>query len=323
MQYRKFGRLGWQVSEVGYGMWGLAQWKDTDKREVIFALETAVEKGCNFFDTAWAYGDGLSERILAGLLRKYKNKTLYHATKVPPKDRNWPSKKGISIDEVFPNDYIVEYVEKSLSNLKVDTIDLLQMHVWEDAWSQREEWKSCIQSLKEQGKIKAFGLSVNRWEPENCLHTIQTGMVDAIQVIYNVFDQNPEDKLFPLCREKEVAIIARVPFDEGSLTGKMNKQSSWPKGDWRNLYFCKENLIPTMERVEALSKIVPETMDLPEMALRFILSHPDVQTTIPGMRQVRHVKRNIRTSDGKGLTSELINKLRQHRWDRVPTSWSY
>ncbi len=322
MQYRTFGRTGWQVSEIGYGMWGMAGWKGSDDEESIQSLSRAVELGCNFFDTAWAYGDGHSERLLGNLLRQYPNTRLYTATKIPPKNRIWPSRRHFTLDEVFPYDYIIDYTNRSLNNLGVETIDLMQFHVWEDAWAHDERWQRAVEDLKQQGKIRAMGISVNRWEPWNGIETLRTGLIDAVQVIYNIFDQNPEDELFPVCEELNIAVIARVPFDEGTLTGTLTKNSTWPEGDWRNTYFVPENLHASVERAEALRPLVPEGMTMPEMALRFILSNPTVSTTIPGMRKLRHVEANIAASDGKGLPPDLIEKLRAHRWDRQPTEWS-
>jgi len=322
MQYRTFGRLGWQVSEIGYGMWGMAGWTGSDDAESLEALERAVELGCNFFDTAWAYGAGHSEKLLGQLVRAHPDKKLYTASKIPPKNFKWPSRRGYTLDECFPPDHIREYTEKSLQNLGLESIDLMQFHVWEDCWAHDERWQRTIDDLKREGLIKAVGISVNRWEPWNSLETLRTGLVDAVQVIYNIFDQAPEDQLFKVCVEQNVAVIARVPFDEGSLTGTLTKDSKWPEGDWRNTYFVPENLIPSVERAEALRPLIPPGMTMPEMALRFCLSHPTVSTVIPGMRKVRHVEANIAASDGRALPPELIKKLREHRWDRVPTNWS-
>ncbi|QJW91032.1 aldo/keto reductase [Spirosoma taeanense] len=322
MNYRTFGRTGWKISEIGYGMWGLAGWTGSDKEEVLRALQRSVELGCNFFDTAWAYGDGVSEEILGQLLKQNPDKKLYAATKIPPKNRKWPSKPDFSIDDVFPADYIVEYTEKSLKNLGVETIDLQQFHVWEDGWAEREEWQRAIEQLTEQGKVTAWGVSVNRWEPTNCLNTLRTGKIDAVQVIYNIFDQNPEDELFPLCREQNIGVIARVPFDEGTLTGTFTKETTFPDNDWRSTYFVPENLNSSVEHANALKPLVPQGMTMPEMALRFILSNPDVHTTIPGMRQIRNVEANTAVSDGRGLLPELLQELKGHRWDRTPTEWS-
>jgi aryl-alcohol dehydrogenase-like predicted oxidoreductase len=322
MQYRRFGRTNWQVSEIGYGMWGLAGWTGSDIKEVEGSLDRAVELGCNFFDTAWGYAEGKSEQILGALIRRNPDKKLYAATKIPPKNRTWPSRSEFSLDEVFPSDYIVEYTEKSLKNLGVDCIDLMQFHVWEDHWASRDEWKEAIQKLTQEGKVQAWGISVNRWEPDNSLETLKTGLMDAVQVIYNIFDQAPEDNLFPLCRQQDVGVIARVPFDEGTLTGTFTKETTFPANDWRSTYFVPENLISSVEHADALKPLVPAGMTMPEMALRFILANDDVATTIPGMRKLQHVQANIATSDGATLEKSLLDALKNHRWDRTPTEWS-
>jgi len=322
MQHRTFGRTGWQVSEVGYGMWGMAGWTGSEGEEVNRALDRSVELGCNFFDTAWGYGEGLSEQILNALVKRHPEKKLYVATKVPPKNRKWPSKPEFKLSDVFPADYIIEYTEKSLQNLGVETIDLQQFHVWEDAWAQQDEWKEAVTKLTQQGKVQAWGISVNRWEPNNSLQTLQTGLMDAVQVIYNIFDQAPEDELFPLCRKLNIGVIARVPFDEGTLTGTMTKETTFPVGDWRGTYFVPENLHSSVEHADALKPLLPQEMDLPGMALRFILSNPDVATTIPGMRKMKNVEANMSVSDGKRLPENLLKELKNHRWDREPTQWS-
>ncbi|GAB3552461.1 aldo/keto reductase [Spirosoma fluminis] len=322
MEYRTFGRTGWEISEIGYGMWGLAGWTGSERDTIEKALDLAVERGCNFFDTAWGYGEGLSEQILGELLKRNAGKKLYAATKIPPKNRQWPSRPEFQLDDVFPADYIVEYTEKSLKNLAVDTIDLMQFHVWEDAWATRDDWKEAITKLTEQGKVQAWGISVNRWEPDNSLATLRTGLIDAVQVIYNIFDQNPEDNLFPLCRELNLGVIARVPFDEGTLTGTFTKETTFPADDWRSTYFVPENLNSSVDHADALKPLIPESMTMPEMALRFILSNPDVHTTIPGMRQLRNVEANTAVSDGQGLSQPLLEELKGHRWDRTPTEWS-
>ncbi|MFY0255233.1 aldo/keto reductase [Chitinophaga sp. 30R24] len=322
MEYRKFGRTGWQISEVGYGMWGMAGWTGSEEQEVNQALDHAIELGCNFFDTAWAYGDGLSEEILNKTIRRHAGKRLYVATKIPPKNRKWPSKPEYNIQDVFPADYIIAYTEKSLKNLGVETIDLQQFHVWEDSWAGLDEWKEAATKLQQQGKVRAWGVSVNRWEPDNCLETLKTGLIDGVQVIYNIFDQAPEDHLLPLCKELNIGVIARVPFDEGTLTGTFTKETTFPANDWRASYFVPENLISSVEHADALKPLLPEGMSMPEMALRFILSNPDIATTIPGMRKLKNVNANMSASDGKGLPEALLQKLKQHRWDRQPTGWS-
>jgi len=322
MQYRTFGRTGWQVSEIGYGMWGMGGWTGSDDEESLASLHRAVELGCNFFDTAWAYGDGHSEKLLGELVRAYPDKKLYTASKIPPKNRIWPSKPHFKIEDVFPPDYIRQYTESSLENLGLDSIDLMQFHVWEDGWAGDEGWQRAVDDLKREGLIGAIGISVNRWEPNNALQTLRTSLMDAVQVIYNIFDQAPEDELFPLCDELNIGVIARVPFDEGTLTGTLTKNMRWPEGDWRNTYFVPENLNESVDRAEALRPLVPEHMTMAQMALRFILANPTVSTIIPGMRKLRHVEANIATSDGQALPPALITALRDHRWDREPTEWS-
>lgn len=326
MRYRRFGRLGWQASEVGYGMWGIAGgeggWTGADDTSGQKALQLAVDLGCTFFDTAWIYGRGHSEHLLGELKRANADKQLTIATKIPPKDREFPSTRNSKLTDVFPSDHIWEYTEKSLANLGVDSIDLLQFHVWEDSWADDERWQEPVRELKRQGLVKGFGISVNRWEPANVLKTLETGLIDAVQVIYNVFDQSPEDELFPVCRREDIAVIARVPFDEGTLTGTLTKDSTWPEGDWRNSYFVPENLHPAVERADRLKELLPGDMTLPEMVLRFILANPVVSTVIPGMRKENHVRANIASSDTTELSDDLLAALRTHRWDREPTSWS-
>ena len=316
MKHRRFGRTGWQVSEIGYGMWGMGGWTGSDDAESRRSLDRAVELGCNFFDTAYAYGMGKSEKLLGETLKRHAAKKLYTATKVPPKNLKWPGRADTPIADVFPYEYIIEMTEKSLTNLGVSALDLQQLHVWNDAWVHDEGWQRAAQELKRRKLVTAFGISVNRWEPANVIKALRTGLVDAVQVVYNIFDQNPEDQLFPVCRELDVAAIARVPFDEGSLTGALTKDSRWPEGDWRNIYFTPENLAETLDRVERL-KQVPAGMDLPELALRFILSEPTVSTVIPGMRREKHVERNIAASDGRAFPTAVKTALRQHRWDRT------
>jgi len=322
MHYRTLGRTGWPVSEVGYGMWGLAGWTGAEDAETLDALDRAVELGCTFFDTAWGYGAGRSEKILGELIRGYPGLPFVVATKVPPKNFIWPSRRGSTLDECFPADHIREYAYKSLENLALPAIDLLQFHVWEDAWAHDVRWQRAIDDLKREGVVRAAGVSVNRWEPTNVVETLKTGQVDTVQVIYNVFDQAPEDELFPLCRELNVGVIARVPFDEGSLTGTLTRESRWPEGDWRNTYFVPENLAASVDRAEALRGLLPDGVSLPELALRWILSNPDVATVIPGMRRRRHVEANAAVSDGSPLDVHLRETLKAHRWDRTPTAWS-
>ncbi|MFN8241238.1 MAG: aldo/keto reductase [Bacteroidales bacterium] len=322
MKYRKLGKTNWEISEIGYGMWGLASWKGSNEEEVFNALQTAVDMGCNFFDTAWAYGMGKSESILGQLVRANPGKRLYTATKIPPKNFKWPGKREYSLDDCFPPDHIEKYVEKSLKNAGFSSYDLMQFHTWEDHWLDDERGINKMTDLKSQGLFHAIGISINRWEPWNGVKAVKSGLIDSVQVIYNIFDQNPADELFPACRQMNTGVIARVPFDEGTLTGTLTKDSRWPDGDWRNTYFVPENLIPSVERADALKPLLRQGMTMPEMALRFILGEETVTTIIPGMRKPSHATINMSASDAGKLDKNLMNELARHRWDRNPSNWS-
>jgi aryl-alcohol dehydrogenase-like predicted oxidoreductase len=322
MKYRTLGRTNWLVSEIGYGMWGMAGWTGSDDDQSRQALQLSVDLGCNFFDTAWGYGEGRSEALLGELVRANPDRRLYTATKIPPKNRQWPSRREYTLDDCFPPDHIRQYVESSLQNSGLASFDLIQFHTWEDNWMNDDRWVHALNDLKAQGLLHAIGISINRWEPENGLKAVESGLIDCVQVIYNIFDQNPEDRLFPACQAHDVGVIARVPFDEGTLTGTLTLDSRWPEGDWRNTYFVPENLAASVQRAEALRPLIPADMTMAEMALRFILSEPSVSTTIPGMRRRKHVQANLAASDQGPLPPSLIDQLRNHRWDRHPTPWS-
>ncbi len=322
MQYRALGKTGFPVSDVALGLWGMSGWSGSDDAESLQALQLAVDLGCNFFDTAWAYGDGKSDSFLGKTLAANRDKRLYAASKIPPKNGRWPARPQYDYNEVFPAEHVFGHADKIRHALGTDTIDLLQFHVWDDSWTDRPEFRNTVEKLKRDGIVRAFGLSVNRWEPENGIRAIRTGLVDAVQVIYNVFDQNPEDELFPVCAELNVGVIARVPLDEGSLGGKMTRETTFPDGDWRKGYFNPENLRRTMDRVDRLREDLPAGMSLPEMAIRYILANPVVSTIIVGMRKSEHVRGNLALSDAGGLDAGLMETLRKHRWVRKPAPWS-
>jgi len=322
MHYRDFGTRGVQVSEIGHGLWGMGDWSGSEDQQSMQALQLSLDLGCNLYDTAWVYGEGHSEKLLGQLIRNNPSSEIIVATKVPPKNRIWPANSKDKLEDVFPTEHIIEYTKRSLDNLGIERIDIQQLHVWDDSWADNPAWIEAAQQLKEDGLIRLFGLSLNRWEPWNGLKAIRTGAVDSIQVIYNIFDQAPEDQLFPLCQELGVGVLARVPLDEGGLSGKLTKDTKFPEDDWRARYFGPENLGKTVERAEAIKKLLPEGMTLAELAMRFSISHPAVSTSIPGMRKPQHVKENIAVSDGKTLPAELIEKLRGHRWDRKVAPWS-
>jgi len=322
MKYRKLGRANYQVCDISCGLWGMSGWSGSDDQESLSSMQLAVDLGCNFFDTAWAYGEGKSDGLLGEIMRRNAGKRIYAASKIPPGNDRWPALPEYKYSEVFSAKHVFRYADRIRKQLRVDTIDVLQFHVWDDSWTDEAEFRSTVEKLKKDGIIHFFGLSINRWQPENAVKALRTGLVDVVQVIYNIFDQAPEDELFPVCQELNIGVIARVPLDEGSLGGKMTLETRFPKGDWRAGYFGPENLPKTIRRVDKLKEVVPEGMTLPEMALRFILSHPAVSTTIAGMRKADHVRQNIVCSDVGPLDKGLLAELRKHRWDRTPQHWS-
>jgi aryl-alcohol dehydrogenase-like predicted oxidoreductase len=297
-------------------------WFESEDRQSLEALQLAADLGCNFFDSAWAYGDGKSDGLLGQTIARNPRKRLYAASKVPPLNDKWPASPNDKYTDVFPAAHVLQYAEKIRAKLGTHTIDLLQLHVWDDSWADHPEFRSTVEKLKKDGLIRAFGLSLNRWQPANGIQALRTGLVDVVQVIYNIFDQAPEDELFPVCQELNIGVIARVPLDEGSLGGQMTLQSRFPESDWRSKYFGPENLGNTIPRVEKLKEVIPPAISLPRMALRFILSHPAVSTTIVGMRKLEHVRQNIALSDAGALDPSLLGTLKSHRWDRTIRPWS-
>jgi aryl-alcohol dehydrogenase-like predicted oxidoreductase len=318
VKYRPLGTTGIEVSEVGYGAWGIggSMWGGADDDESVAALNRAIDLGLNFIDTALAYGDGRSERVVGEVVRA-RPETIYVATKVPPKDMVWPAQPGAPVADAFPGAYIRECAERSLGNLGLERIDLLQLHVWNDEWTDQGDWRETVDELRADGTIGWFGVSLNNHEPANALRLIESGAVDAVQVIYNVFDQSPEDELFPACREHGVGVIARVPLDEGGLTGTIGPDTEFPGDDFRDSYFRGDRKRELQDRVRAIvGDLGIAESELAEIALRFVLSEPTVSSVIPGMRSVRNVERNVAVSDGRGVPGGWREKLRAHRWER-------
>jgi aryl-alcohol dehydrogenase-like predicted oxidoreductase len=317
MQYRKLGRTGIAASDIGFGAWGIGgkQWLGGTDDESVAALRRAIELGVNFIDTALAYGDGHSEQLLGQVVREFGGK-IYVATKVPPKNRIWPASPATPIDKVFPYDYVMASADESLRNLGLETIDLLQLHVWTDAFTAADGWKRAFEDLKRAGKIRFAGVSLSEHDPDSGLGVIRTGLIDAVQVIYNIFDQLPEKSLFPLCQERNVGVLARVPLDEGGLSGNLTAETKFPAGDFREWYFRGDRKQQVVEHVNALMKDLGPGVNLAETALRFCLSHPAVSSVIPGMRTIRHAESNTALSDQGALPAPTIGILRRHAWDR-------
>lgn len=318
MNYRTLGRTGISVSEVGYGAWGIGgvQWTGGDDDEAKRALNLAIDKGLNFIDTALAYGKGHSERLV-GEVARARSERIFIATKIPPKNLQWPA-QAVPLEEVFPADYIIKCTETSLRNLGVETIDLQQLHVWHDNWAEQTEWIEALLKLREQGKVQHFGISINDYQPANVIKALRTGQIDAVQVIYNIFEQAPNDQLYPVCQELNIGVLARVPFDEGGLTGAITPETVFPEDDFRSWFFRGDRKQKVFDRVEKLKGLLgPEAASLPELALRYTLSHDAVSTVIPGMRSTRHVESNIACSDGRKLSVDLLERLKAFAWDRT------
>lgn len=329
MKYRTLGKTNLKVSEVGIGTWQLANdpecWVGADLDESLRALYKYVELGGNFIDTAWMYGyDNKSpdrhpsEEFIGKFIKESgKRDDLVIATKIAPKNFKWPAFYGIPISEVFPNDWIVKSIEDSLRSLQIETIDLVHFHVWQDDFVKEDGWKEMTKKLTKQGKVKYWGVSINDYQPSNCLKTLDTGLISTIQFVFNIFHQKPKEKLLLHARKNKIGLIARVPLDEGGLTGKFTEETNWPDGDFRNHYFAGERLRELVRRTNELKKLLKsETKTLSDLALRFILSHEEVSTTIPGMRKVRYVEDNVAVSDGRKLSDRLMKELKKHAWER-------
>lgn len=320
MRYRKLGKTEAEISEIGFGAWGIGgkQWLGGKDDESERALRRAFEVGVNLVDTALAYGDGHSEKLVGRAVKSTFHR-VHVATKVPPKNRIWPASPSTPISEVFPYDYIIESTNESLANLGVEQIYLQQLHTWTDAWTGREEWRRAAEQLKRSGKVRFFGISVAEHDPDSSLEAVRTGLIDSVQVIYNIFDQTPERNLFPLCQEKKVGVLARVPLDEGGLTGTIREDTQFAPGDFRESYFRGDRKRQVEERVEALKKDLAAAGvpgRLPEIAIRFCLSHPAVTTVIPGMRRVASVESSCRASAAGKLDERTLAILKRHAWDR-------
>ena len=308
------------VSEIGFGAWGIGKglWIGAEDAQSLLALRRAVEEGLNFIDTALAYGPGHSERLVGQVVREMKV-PLYVATKVPPKNLTWPAARGVPVSEVFPAAHIKRSAEESLKNLGLERIDLLQLHVWRDEYldDTAAGWPEALRQLRESGKVRFVGISVNDHDPSSALRAVASGLFDTAQIIYNIFDQSPEELFFPACQKHDVGVIARVPFDEGGLTGTITPDAKFAPDDFRDQYFKGDRKRQVWERAEALKKLLDgEAETLPELALRFILSHDAVSTVIPGMRRLTSVEANVAVSDGRRLSPALREKLKAHAWPR-------
>ena len=329
MRYRILGKTGLKVSEVGMGTWQLANdpnmWVGADLEESLRSIYRYIELGGNFIDTAWIYGysddspdSHPSEELIGKFVKESgKRDSLILATKVPPKNMKWPARKGVPISEVFPNEWIEKCVDDSLRSLKTDYIELVQFHVWQDDFVKDDGWKNTIQKVTKKGKVKHWGISLNDYQPSNCLRTLDIGLISTIQLIFNIFHQKPTEKLFPYAKKNNIGLIARVPLDEGGLTGKFTEETSFEEGDFRSKYFSKDRLKELVKRTDKLKELLNgEAERLVELDLRYILSWEEISVVIPGSRKVKNVEMNTSLSDGRRLSPALMEELKNHAWER-------
>jgi aryl-alcohol dehydrogenase-like predicted oxidoreductase len=318
MNYKNFSKSSEKISQLGFGTWGIGKtfWIGAEDSESKKALHKAIELGVNIFDSALVYGNGHSEKLI-GQVENESGKELFITSKIPSKKFEWPANDKSTLEESFPEKQIILSTERSLRNLKRDYLDLQQFHVWNDNWADQDEWKEAVLKLKKDGKVKYFGISINDHQAENGMKAAESGLIDSFQVIFNIFDQSPIDKLFPYCLENNISIIARVPLDEGGLTGSIAEDTEFPKGDWRNNYFREDRKSQVYERVKMIQEEMgTECVSIAECALRFTISFDAVTTVIPGMRSTSRVIQNSEIINKGKLSSELIDKLKTHRWER-------
>jgi aryl-alcohol dehydrogenase-like predicted oxidoreductase len=322
MQYRTFGRLGWQVSSIGFGAWAIGgSWGEQSQDDSVKALHTALDLGLNFIDTAQGYGDGKSERIIAQTLEerraKGSNDRVYVATKIPPAPGEWPPSPYDDIDRRYPEPYLRERLERSLRDLKTDHIDLLQLHTWTRAWNRYPRALECLRRFQREGKIGGIGISTPEHDQNSLIELMKNGWLDAVQVIYNIFDQEPQAEFFPVAREHNVGVIVRVALDESALAGKLTPETKWADDDFRKNYFAGDRLPRTIERVEKVRQAIgTEEGDLPTVALKFALKPPAVSTVIPGIRNPHQARLNCAVSNAPPLSDDLEHHLRQFNWRR-------
>ncbi len=318
MIMKSFGKSREKISLLGFGCWGIGKmmWIGADDEESKKVLRKAIEEGINFFDTALVYGNGHSEKLV-GEVEKESGKKLFIASKIPSKKNEWPASDNSTLKESFPKDHIIKKTEESLRNLNRDYVDLMQFHVWNDKWSRYDEWKEAVQKLKKEGKVRHWGISVNDHQPLNCIEAGKTGLIDSFQVIFNIFEQKPADRLFPFCRENNISIIARVPFDEGALTGNINPSTQFPVGDWRNDYFKDKRKMDVKLRADKIwNDVKTETGSMSEAALRFVISFDTVTSVIPGMRKEKNLIANLASVKKGPLSPKLLEELKVHKWDK-------
>ena len=320
MRYRKFGKTGWDVSEIGFGAWQIgASWAGQTESDSLAALNTALDNGCNFIDTAQGYGDGKSEQIIARVLsdRKSSSSHIYVATKIPPSPGAWPPSPYDRIEERYPEKYLRERLERSLKDLRIDCIDLLQLHTWTRAWNRNPVALETLRKFKQAGKIRAIGISTPEHDQDSLVDLMRNDWLDSVQVIYNIFQQQPQAEFLPTAREKGVAVIVRCALDESGLGGRLTSNTKFGEGDVRNGYFAGDRLARTVHRVQKIKETIGDAEPtVASAAIKFAMKPAAVSTVIVGTRNADQALINCGLSDQAPLTDDLEHKLRDHQWLR-------
>jgi aryl-alcohol dehydrogenase-like predicted oxidoreductase len=317
MNYRQLGKTGLQISEIGFGAWAIGgSWGPQSETDSLAALHRALDLGVSFIDTAAGYGDGKSERLIARVLKERDEKIVV-ATKTPPRLGLWPPSPYCSAEERYPEKWLRQNVEQRLRNLSTDCLDILQLHTWTRAWNRDPQPLAVLRKLKQEGKLRFIGISTPEQDQNCVIELMRQGWLDVVQVIYNIFEQEPAAELLPVAAETSVGVIVRVVFDEGSLTGKWTTDTKFPEGDFRKTYFAGDRLERAVTRAASVRQTIAGSgYGLPQAALKFALAHPAVGTVIPGMRNPAQADANCAVSDLPPMSEELQTKLHAHNWRR-------
>jgi aryl-alcohol dehydrogenase-like predicted oxidoreductase len=318
MKYRKFGNSSIKVSEVGFGAWAIGgNWGEQNDSDSAAALERAVDRGVNFIDTAAGYGNGRSEKIIGQFL-KGRSEQIHVCTKTPPVPGKWPPSPYCKIEERYPEKHLRENLEERLTNLRMEKLDVLLLHTWTRAWNDNPKALHTLQGLKSEGLVDLIGISTPEHDQNCVIQLMREGLIDVVQVIYNIFDQDPAAQLLPVAEETGTGIIVRVAFDEGVLTGKYKGNEKFGADDFRSNYFAGDRLARSVKRVERIREEFGQSgYTLPQLALKFSLSHPAASTVIPGIRNVEQAEQNTAVSELPDLDEILLEKLREHAWNRA------
>ncbi|TWU60301.1 General stress protein 69 [Rubripirellula tenax] len=321
MHTRPLGTDGPQVSEIGFGAWAIGGgWGDQDDTTSIRALNTAIDRGVNFIDTAAGYGDGHSERLIAEVIKTRKESVMV-ATKTPPAPGPWPPSPYCRWQDRYSAAYLRDNIHQRLTNLGTDRLDLLQLHTWTRAWNDDPQPLLVLRQMREEGKIGLIGVSTPEQDQSSVIQLMRDGLVDVIQIIYNLFQQEPVAQILPVAAETGTGVIVRVALDEGALAGKYAADHVFPEDDFRSRYFAGDRMRRTVDRVDKIREDaktfgIDQEYSLADVALKFALARPEVSTVIAGMRSVAQVEQNTRTSRLRDLSEDMLLQLRRHHWHR-------